>query len=113
MASAPAPVNISESSGRSTLTDFSTMGESARTGTGSRTATINMVSGKVVRTMVKASSTRNDGRCFDDVAHEAGRIPIAPVRLRHPTAVGAADHQRVAALGRQGDLGFPLPKSIF
>src|SRR6266404_7834144 len=113
MGSEPEPVNISESSGRFTFTDFSVIDETARPGRGSRTAIIRSASGKIMRAMGRSPSRSDNGGFFDDVAHEPRGVPVAPVGLRHPIAVGAAHQQFVTALGGQGEPGFPLPETVF
>ena len=50
---------------------------------------------------------------FDDVAHEAGRIPIWRVWLRDTVAIGAADQHAVLTGGWQCYVRLPLPKSVF
>src|ERR1700760_235929 len=57
------------------------------------------------------SSGYDDRRGFDDVAHEARWIPVRLIGLRDAAAVGAANHQRVFAGGRQGDRSLPLPEA--
>src|SRR5260370_1590556 len=112
IASAPWPVNIRSLWGRSTLTDLSWRGAAADPANGATTARVMSASDSIFWRMVDSPLARNDGSCFDDVAHEPRRVPVGLIGLRNIVGVGTADHERIVAVRRQREPGFPPPKTL-
>src|SRR6202035_605294 len=50
---------------------------------------------------------------LDDIAHEAGRVPVRRIRLGCAVAVCAPDHEGAGAPFGDGEMRFPLTKAIF
>src|ERR1700679_1066713 len=108
IASAPGPGKGSRPSGRLTLTGFGGTGalitdDAAITGSRRNNAHAAFIS----------SSSHHRHRCgFNDVAHEAGRVPVGRVGLSHAVAVGAADHQRAVAACWSREMRLPAPEAV-
>src|SRR6516165_4596267 len=108
--SAPGPSgNMRSPSGRSTLTDFIVNLSAACVPNDAR-ATASVI-GSILRTIFSFSGNHNGG-LLDDVAHEAGRVPVGSVRLRLAAAAGASDHQQVISCGRQDEADLPLTEAV-
>src|SRR6266403_5286960 len=94
MASAAAPPgNTRSPAGRSTVTDLNTGAAWARADRGESATTIDRPSASILFSISPPSSGHGNGGCFNDVAHEARRVPVCRVRLRDAVAVGAANHE--------------------
>src|ERR1700754_2620312 len=102
IASEPGPAgNILSLSGRSILSDFSSNGGAAPAAGGADATPNRTTSGSRLRRIENSPSYCNEFDRFDDISHEAGRIPIRHVGLRHAVAIGAADRQTVRSRRRQ------------
>src|ERR1700737_3012907 len=109
IASAPGPFgNIPSPGGRSTLTNFSDNWlPAACAQNGAKAMPTTRATGSRARPIL-SSSGDHDGGLLDDVAHEAARVPIRCVGLRLARTAGAADHQHLISIGRQGEAELPL-----
>src|SRR6516162_7932361 len=109
--SAPGPSgNTRSPAGRSTLTDFIVNLSAACVPNDAR-ATARVI-GSILRTIFSFSGNHNGG-LLDNVAHEAGRVPVGGVRLRLAAAAGATDHQQLISRGRQAEVDLPLAEAVF
>src|SRR5271166_920219 len=109
--SAPGPSgNMRSPAGRSTLTDFNVNWCAACVPNDARARA--KVIGSILRTMFSFSRD-HDGGLLDDVAHEAGRVPVGRVGLRLAAAAGASDHQQLISRGLQAEADLPLAEAVF
>src|SRR4051794_24136415 len=91
--SAPGPSgNVRSPNSRSTVTDVRESFCSACAASGASTDTVISATGSSLR-HIFFSSGSDDRRLFDDIAHEAARIPIRRVRLLFAGAAGASCQQ--------------------
>src|SRR5215469_5087109 len=98
--------------GSVTSTDLSVVGALAWAASVPSAAVEIRASARDLRVMVLSSRHRH-GRRFDDVAHEAGRVPVGRRRLDLAFAVGAADHEHERALGLRREARLPAAEAVF
>src|SRR5258708_37939275 len=98
--------------GKSTVTDFSDNFCAARAPAGRPAAPTISAMSRRVRAML-ASSDHNDVGLFDDVAHEASRVPIRYVRLHLAGRIDATHRQHVISFVGKAQGNLPSAKAVF
>src|SRR6266481_4227124 len=105
------PGNLRSPLGRVTLTDFSGIGLSV---CAERSDSIPPAAIAMSNILDSMPSSLSDGdRClFDDVAHEAGGIPVRRGRLRFALAIGASRHEHLVSGSRWREGRLPLAETV-